>query len=498
MSVSARRPQILCLLGSLLGLGPAACSDGGVKEDEPTMPSAWVPVSGSRLKARFLVGADGSRVFEGWFDEQRGEHCRLAAGESGRFYCFPYTNPSVFHDSRCREPLGDHRSETSCGFRYTGVARGDSRCGNATLAVYEEGPPAPPDPFYRASNDLCLGPEAVSADASFVTVTGRVPDTAFVSGFAESPRPDLRLGPRVIRFEDGAVAPFEMLDSRWNRRCTRVATDRGIRCIPEDAVFVGLSGPYFADQACSVPVAHADAPACLKPSVAMQATRENGCLRIKGVFTVGSRLDPRAVFSGGECRSQMLLGGHFYNLGEVMDLSLFPELTMQEKGSRRIRVRSYSASDGVAIPALGEQLWDGGLKVECRVAVASDGALRCLPLSGPSVVDGDATAPAFADAACHTPLARYNAARSCSEPPPVMAARGSLKHCPDAALTGRGATGDLEPGRWEIHRLGARHDGEVFFRSSGGCAAGVRDDGDEFYQLGAPLDPTGFVAFKSE
>jgi hypothetical protein len=116
-----------------------ACSDGRSPPGEgPTSDSFWEPVSGSRLEARFLIGADGSRIFHGWHDRARGEFCRIARGPSGRHFCFPSSNPAVYSDARCQQPAGQH---LECAFRYTGVARGDRRCGNETLTLWQEGEP---------------------------------------------------------------------------------------------------------------------------------------------------------------------------------------------------------------------------------------------------------------------------------------------------------------------------------------------------------------------
>ena len=182
------------------------------------------------------------------------------------------------------------------------------------------------------------------------------------------------------------------------------------------------------------------------------------------------------MFSGPECRDRQILPGHFYLPGDPVDLTLYPELTVQESGSGRIRLRSFAASDGVAIPVLGQHLYDTQLAVECRVAVANDGVLRCLPLAGP-VLDADAatTGAGFADAACTRPLARYRATQACDgpRPPAAMVARVSRRRCLAEGEPAAGSRDDRQPGRWEILRLGARHDGEVFFVGGRDLPAGA-------------------------
>lgn len=473
-----------------------ACAERDPAAPGPLPPSTWEPVSGSRLTARFLLSDDGLRIFDGWFDNQRGEYCRVARGQNGRFYCFPAANPAVFSDARCQQAQGQH---LECAHRYTGVTRGNRRCGNEALTLWEEGDSVNLPSRYRLSNDFCAGPDT-STGGSYVGLTTRVTEGALVEGEPFLSRASLRLGPRVIRFQDGSTAPFEMYDNSQNRACVRVETDRGIRCLPENTVHVGLAGPFYADAACTARVAHADGPSCLRPSLVLVTDVVNGCMRVREAYRPGFRLDPREVYSGADCGTGRILPGHFYQLGERIDLATFPELRLRETGSGRIRLRSYSAADDVAIAPLGEVLFDTQLGVECKVAVATDGALRCLPLTGPAVIEGEVSATAFADPGCREALARYNPSGACQGAMPAMAgvARASQKRCLNPGATGRGSRDDRRPGRWDIHRLGRRHDGPLFYRVSGTCQTGPAGPGDEHYELAEALPPETFAALREE
>jgi hypothetical protein len=472
----------------------AGCADG--QGPRPAQaPSTWEPVSGSRLTARFLTGEDGSRIFDGWFDTERGEFCRVARGQNGRYYCFPSSNPVVYGDARCQQAMGQH---LECAFRYTGISRGDRRCGNETLSLWEEGAPISPPARYRFANDFCAGPDT-SDGGRFVSLAARVPDSALAAGDPRLGPAALRLRPRLVRFEDGAEAPIELWDSSGNRSCVRVETVQGTRCLPENAVYVGLAGPYYAEETCSERVAHAYAPACLRPAVALVAETVNGCMRVREAYLPGQRLDPRMVYSGGDCQTGAIIPGHFYQLGTRLDLTSFPELRLHETGKGRIRLRTYSAADDISIAPLGQNLFDSKLGIECKIAVASDGVLRCLPLTGPALIEGEAAAAAFADAGCRHPLARYNATTSCaggSIAAVGMVARASQKKCLEPEATGPGSRDDRQPGRWDIFRVGPRHEGEVYFRVGGVCQAGPPASGDEFYEMAETVAPDTFVAFR--
>ena len=296
-------------------------------------------------------------------------------------------------------------------------------------------------------------------------------------------RPDLRLGPRVVRFSDGAVAPAELFDVGRNRPCVRVETSHGIRCLPENVVFVGGEhGPYFVDRACTVPMAHAIAPACLQPTLALKLDTgqrlQPGDRRFRALPPTSGAI-PREVFSGPDCRDRQILPGHFYLPGDPVDLTLFPELEVQESGNGRIRVRSFAARDGVSIPTLGQHLFDtqlgrgvpggGGQRRRARAAC------RCPDRRW--IADADAGSDeGFADAACTRPLARYQGAQACGgpRPPAAMVARVSSRRCLHDGETGPGSRDDRQPGRWEILQLGARHEGEVFFKLAGACQPGSR------------------------
>ena len=141
----------------------AGCSESEEPPAGPSAPSTWEPVSGSRLQARYLTSDDGLRVFDGWFDTSRGEYCRVGRGQGGRYYCFPAANPSVFRDARCQQAIGQH---LGCAYRYTGVARGDRRCGNENVTLWEEGEAVHLPSRYRLANDFCAGPDTAEAGNS--------------------------------------------------------------------------------------------------------------------------------------------------------------------------------------------------------------------------------------------------------------------------------------------------------------------------------------------
>lgn len=92
------------------GSGPR---DAGVMDamTDP-VPDAMAdePVSGSRLKARYLVGDDGSKQWNyGWYDTQRKENCAFGTAADGKTRCLPtaggYAYGSYFADAACSQEV---------------------------------------------------------------------------------------------------------------------------------------------------------------------------------------------------------------------------------------------------------------------------------------------------------------------------------------------------------------------------------------------------------
>lgn len=70
------------------------------------VPDAMANESGSRLKARRYVGADGSKEWLGWHDSKRGINCMAAVADDGKTRCMPTAVIAVyFSDSACTQAL---------------------------------------------------------------------------------------------------------------------------------------------------------------------------------------------------------------------------------------------------------------------------------------------------------------------------------------------------------------------------------------------------------
>lgn len=91
-----RRAAVLAALLFAAGCGgaegPAETADaGGLPGSDGSTGKQTQDLyqSGSRLKARMLVTADGAKSFAGWRDTKRGENCTFAPATDGKTRCVP-------------------------------------------------------------------------------------------------------------------------------------------------------------------------------------------------------------------------------------------------------------------------------------------------------------------------------------------------------------------------------------------------------------------------
>jgi hypothetical protein len=91
--------------------GIGSSSDGSVLDalSNPVPDAHADPAtSGSRLKAMYRVGDDGSREFAGWRDSARNEDCFFQTATDGTTRCMPTTGATVagyFADAGCTAPV---------------------------------------------------------------------------------------------------------------------------------------------------------------------------------------------------------------------------------------------------------------------------------------------------------------------------------------------------------------------------------------------------------
>lgn len=173
--------------GSTAGPG----TDGASLLDALTNPvpdaNADPTTSGTRLKARYYVGEDGSKQFVGWHDSQRNEDCGFSKAGDGVLRCLPSAGASeagIFSDSGCTQPLAIAANCTT-GAKYATVAT--LSCGAlASVRVFSLGSPVTPTVAYAGTPAACTMYPAASLTSLEMTnaiypVGAEVAPSSFVS-----------------------------------------------------------------------------------------------------------------------------------------------------------------------------------------------------------------------------------------------------------------------------------------------------------------------------
>lgn len=176
------------------GGGPGVDADGGdpngsadtgldgLLDPVPTA-AAEVYKSGSRLKAKYYEGQDGSKAFVGWFDSQRNEDCSFRIAADGTARCLPTGDVvQFFNDGNCTSPLVMVAKPCATAAAYAVFQDGVS-CSEVRTRVYPRGNPTTPGGtiFMKASTS-CTGISSSTYQTiyNFFTVGPEVAPSAFV------------------------------------------------------------------------------------------------------------------------------------------------------------------------------------------------------------------------------------------------------------------------------------------------------------------------------
>jgi hypothetical protein len=144
------------------GAGPALGFDGGAdargSHDGPSiLDSLTDPVpeaaadpyqSGSRLKAKYYAGADGSKEFIGWHDSLMNNDCSFRTAADGMVRCLPTSASGGVYwgNAQCTQllaavPIGCPQPT------YVTSTSGSGACGPFTVHLFTTGPMITPGPM---------------------------------------------------------------------------------------------------------------------------------------------------------------------------------------------------------------------------------------------------------------------------------------------------------------------------------------------------------------
>jgi hypothetical protein len=182
--------------------GNGASGDSGIVDalTDP-VPDAFAgsedPASGTRLKGKFIAGADGSKMYlpSVWSDSQRQEDCAFGTAGDGMLRCLPTSVqdfPLYYTDAQCTKPfaiLASGPPPSGCAANPPKYNR-TTDAGGACPMV--QAPPShyypigqqisqPQGPYYATNSGSCAQSQ-IGFTTLYFSVMAEVPATSFVAG----------------------------------------------------------------------------------------------------------------------------------------------------------------------------------------------------------------------------------------------------------------------------------------------------------------------------
>jgi len=163
-------------------------------KDDPSDPSKPTPsdpskagTSGSRLKARYYEGEDGSKQFIGWWDSQRQEDCVMVPAKDGKLRCLPAANVAItgYADANCSVPVVTVRK--GCAAPSAAIVMETSGNVSCSLgyayAAYGVDPAKFTGTLYGGSPSTCkvTTGEPYAETMDFHRLSSEIPPTSFVA-----------------------------------------------------------------------------------------------------------------------------------------------------------------------------------------------------------------------------------------------------------------------------------------------------------------------------
>jgi hypothetical protein len=460
-----------------------------------------MPKNGARLRAVELRGDDGARyrsdTIPRWYDTELGVQCEFGYAQGTKHWCLPVERVAQensymleYLDFTCTRPVARHR-RSPCdpvgSPAYTLVIErgsGDA-CEEPVMRMFSLGARiAQPAMTYYQDAGGCVPGNAVPDDLGgleFYEIAEELPPERFVSADLDAQGGRLTQG--TLAGSDGCQDMWwwPLFDREANTECYPAAAADGTeRCLPSGEI--GRRG--FADSACTQPLYPVPLQECEDSSTPMtlydrQLEMQECPLepRIR-VYEVGTEAGiPDPIYVAPDCTaSPNPERTVYYPIGREISPGAFArfEPTQADCGpgmASGTRLKALvRVAEGARVPS---GFMDSEFGNACSVALASDGALRCLP-------GGAALPPAYSDAACTRPAA---AVSTCVSGDYV---RVGVPLSSDAPCAGA---------RFRVHALGDPT-GELYTKAfDGTCTPATIDPGSTARELGPEIPPERFVAF---
>jgi len=398
----------------------AAPIDGGVSGPEYQ--------SGTRLRARVWVSADGAKIFHGFYDTQLKTACTVTIAEDGLPRCLPARDHGALYysDAACTKAVTVVFDD--CAAPYVGAQSGT--CGTTFRATTATTSSA--TTLYDNASGSCAV-ISVASKALFEAGPKLAP-----TGFVKATRTREPRGSALMMefwdMEDGARMPIGAYDTARKGICASSAGFgelTGGHCVP---THVGYAEGQFADPGCTVAAALVIDTACgsapddVLGSALVYGNKPN-CLdqSLVGFASISTTLQSQAYSKNGNTCTTSPSPGKYAAVTGSFALGDLPQMKPGPDGSGRIVRHVERAPTGEKL--LAERFFDTTLNARCEAMTAADGKLRCVPL-------GD-FAFWYLDAACKQPVFAATGAAGCAYDVPewMEASSNDGKACPGSLTT---------------------------------------------------------------
>lgn len=280
---------------------------------------------------------------------------------------------------------------------------------------------------------------------------------------------------RAIHHEtpDGLAVFAGYRDTQQGQACAfAVAGDGVLRCLPSGGGVASASTSvrYFADAACSRPIATYAGGPCATPPRTISISDASSCPSRSRQYAVGARVSGYAGYSRDDTGACVSVGfstnTELYEIGVELAPSTWVAAREQAapavSGLARIDLVAEDGARGLSA------FVDAARGASCNFRIAADGAARCVPSSAAYV-----TTSMFADAACSAALATRSTS-SC--PAPAFA----------LASTQAGCTTQTR-----VHATGPS--AAPYYASPTGCAPFASGISQQYYRVGVEVPASSFA-----
>jgi hypothetical protein len=458
------------LLSSVTACGSSGgASDAGPDVDADTTTPLCQPVSGSRLRVRWIDGGSVA-AFDGFQDLELGTRCSVTTlNDSARCAPSPVATGTIaFTDAGCTSRMFLPAAEIGDAtyFRQSVVAA--DGCGNDLLyakigTTYLH--PAGGTLYSLNGAGACVG--AAKPAATYYRIDPDLSLDAMVGFTAETTVEGKRLDFAVLEADDGTkTCQGSLTDVATGEECSVTTAEDGVaRCLPLTApVTVGSS-----DLMCTQPLQYATNEAsCGAPAAAVGGLVDSSfCVARTRLFDLDEPItaayDATCVAVTADTDTSL------YALGAAISPFSYPA-SLRERvdvGERLERLDNL-IEGGPRLPTA--RAWDGELGLTCVFQAMADGSLRCRPIGESEQVAS--AAARFSDAACATPIEVGLMPATCGDETPRFAVRGDV-------------------GGVRVWPVGEPHLGALYQGAPGSCTAFVPTG--NVFDLGTELGPEQLV-----